>query len=526
MHTITEIKQVEIKSIDISQSNRTTTKEKLAELVASVKEHGILEPVCVRRLDGQTAKIGYELVFGHRRVLAAQKLGLATVPATVRVMSDEEVLEARIVENTQREDIHPLDEGANYAELVARFKYSADDVAAKVGKSRSHVYGRLKLNELSKTGQKAYKRGLLTDATALLVARLPAPQHDEATKRLTHYGLTGAEVSEARTLAECRQIIEREFHLELGSAPFDVTDAELLPKAGACSACPKRTGNQRELFADVKSKDVCTDRKCYEEKLDANWQRRVEAAKADGATVLPKAESEKLFQYGRLNGSEYVDLDETCYDAANGSKAYGKKWREVLKKAGDELPGPTIARDDEGKSHELISKRVAQKLLKKLGLAPKPMPSFSTSPDKAAVALAAKRDAIARRFALELVAVVEKRKPDVKLWRAIARFLFGTYGGAQVLERRQIPRRAFDKKLSIAQEATVRGLVVEALIAEALDDHNFHGKDKIPREVEALAKDLGVKLATVELAYEAELVAKEKAAEPKAAATKQPRKAK
>src|ERR1051325_6862145 len=106
---------------------------KMEELVASVREHGILQPVLVRRIGHER----YQLVAGERRYRAAQQAGLAVIPALVRECTEREQLEMAVVENVQREDIGPLEAARAYRRLIDEFQMTQETVSQRVGKSRS-----------------------------------------------------------------------------------------------------------------------------------------------------------------------------------------------------------------------------------------------------------------------------------------------------------------------------------------------------------------------------------------------------
>ena len=120
--------------------------DKLEELVASIKEHGILQPVVVQKADS-----GYELIVGERRWRASKKLGLKKIPAVIREVSDEQSLEIAIIENIHRQDLNPIEEAEAYARLCKEFALTQEMVADKVGKSRTAVANTLRLLKLSGT---------------------------------------------------------------------------------------------------------------------------------------------------------------------------------------------------------------------------------------------------------------------------------------------------------------------------------------------------------------------------------------
>jgi ParB family chromosome partitioning protein len=117
--------------------------EHLDELVASIREHGIIQPLIVRSRDG-----GFELIAGERRWRAAQKVGLPEAPVIVREVTDRDVLELALIENLQREDLNPIEEARAFARLAREFGEKQEDIAQKVGKSRAAVANSMRLLEL------------------------------------------------------------------------------------------------------------------------------------------------------------------------------------------------------------------------------------------------------------------------------------------------------------------------------------------------------------------------------------------
>ena len=142
--------------------------EELGELAASIKEKGILQPILVRGVAGKADH--FEIVAGERRWRAAQKAGLREVPVLVMQIGDREALEIAIVENVQRTDLNPLEESAGYESLMEEFKYTQNDLARVVGKSRSHVANTLRLQKLPPIVKRYLADGKLTagHARALL----------------------------------------------------------------------------------------------------------------------------------------------------------------------------------------------------------------------------------------------------------------------------------------------------------------------------------------------------------------------
>jgi ParB family chromosome partitioning protein len=144
-------------------------------------------------------------------------------------------------------------------------------VAAKVGKSLSYVYQRLKLADLVPTVKEAFLEDRITAGHAILIARLQPKYQEEVLGECFDSEYVGHGRRE-KVLIGVRALagwIAENVHLDLYTAPWKKDDATLVPKAGACTTCPKRTGFAPELFPDIAKKDTCTDRACFGEKQDA-----------------------------------------------------------------------------------------------------------------------------------------------------------------------------------------------------------------------------------------------------------------
>ncbi len=142
--------------------------EKMDDLAASVREHGVLQPILVKRIGHEQ----YQLVAGERRFRAAQKVGLAVIPALVKDFSSQEQLEVAIIENLQREDIGVMETARAYRKLIDEFSMLQEMVAQRVGKSRSAISNTLRLLKLPKAIQTSIESGQLSEghARAILTA--------------------------------------------------------------------------------------------------------------------------------------------------------------------------------------------------------------------------------------------------------------------------------------------------------------------------------------------------------------------
>lgn len=296
----------------------------MAELVNSIKLNGVIQPIVVRPLPAARVadtthmdpRPSFEVVAGERRFRACSTAGLASIPTLVRALTDAEVLEVQLVENLSRADLSPLEEAEGYERLMHAHEppLSAEDIGQRIGKSRAYVYARLKLLNLCSEGQQAMHEGWLTPSVALLVARLPSTKvQTDALKNLRR-----PFTDEALSTREAAAMIERQYMLRLTEARFKITDADLLPAAGSCRACPKRTGADPDLFADVKGADVCTDVACFRAKEQAHADAQLKQAREQGATIIEGREAKALVPHSwtdRIEG--YLRLD-SVEDSPNG----------------------------------------------------------------------------------------------------------------------------------------------------------------------------------------------------------------
>lgn len=242
---------------------------KLAELTASVRDKGVITPLLVRPVPG-AAEGMYEIAAGHRRYRAAIRAGLPAVPAMVQELTEAEFLEILTIENLQREDVHEMEESEGFAELINRTGYTVGLIAAKLSKSISYIQQRLKLLDLTAQLKTEFSAGHFTFSHALQLARLTPEAQAEMHGDL--YDKDGQVVS----VAELRRQIASKIYLDLLKALWDVHDLQLLPAAGSCTACPKRTGFHPTLFPDLDAReDYCQDRKCWQQKEKALVQMRL-----------------------------------------------------------------------------------------------------------------------------------------------------------------------------------------------------------------------------------------------------------
>ena len=209
--------------------------DEIAELSASIRDKGVLQPLLVRPAPGGG---GWQIIAGERRWRASQKAGLKTIPVLVRELDDGQVLEIAIVENVQREDLNPVEEARAYRTLMERFNRTQDVVAGVVGKSRSHVANTLRLLALPDPVLDHVVAGRLSAGHAR--ALITAPNPDELADTIIKSGL-----SVRQTEALARQAAE-------GPKPARATPA--LDRSADTVALDQDLGDALGLKVEVRDK--------------------------------------------------------------------------------------------------------------------------------------------------------------------------------------------------------------------------------------------------------------------------------
>jgi ParB family transcriptional regulator, chromosome partitioning protein len=301
----TEYRNVSLSLLNESKTNPRRTFEEVAlkELAESIRSQGILSPLLVRPL----TENGFEIIAGARRYRAAQMAEVPTVPVRIVNLSDAGALEAQLVENLIRAEIHPMEEAQGFRALLDldEPKYSIEQIAAKVGKTPAFVAQRLKLSDLAPAAVEAFYADAIGVGHALLLAKLPSDQQEATLKACFKEVYANGTDKPARILLPVRNLqfwIDSNILLILKDAPFNKRDAQLVAIAGSCADCPKRTGHNKLLFADDLGRqgDRCTDPACYQAKVDAHIAKAIAAKpelvqissgygqQKEGSPVLPR----------------------------------------------------------------------------------------------------------------------------------------------------------------------------------------------------------------------------------------------
>lgn len=176
--------------------------EALAELVTSIREVGLLQPVVVREIDPDERGPRYELVMGERRWRASQEAGTETIPAIVRDTSDDDMLRDALLENLHRQQLNPLEEAAAYQQLLHEFGATHEELALRIGRSRPQISNTIRLLALPAPVQRRVAAGVLSAGHARAILGLPTPEAQEAmATRVVAEGMSVRAVEEAVSLA-------------------------------------------------------------------------------------------------------------------------------------------------------------------------------------------------------------------------------------------------------------------------------------------------------------------------------------
>lgn len=225
---MSNVRVVRISEITESPTNPRKLFGDLSELAESIKAQGVLQPLLARKAGGEL-----ELVFGHRRLRAAKQAGLKEVPVLVREMNDVEVLEAQLAENLAREDVHPLELAEGYQRLMEK-GFNADQVADRLGMSRSSVFTTLKLLDLVPDVRATFLAGKISTHAAVAVARLKGERLQvSATKAVVDASKDGPLPVRAVHRLIANRFGTKKAKPEPRAEKADVDDVELAERANA-----------------------------------------------------------------------------------------------------------------------------------------------------------------------------------------------------------------------------------------------------------------------------------------------------
>lgn len=314
------IKFIDINSLKESKTNprKVYDDKALNDLADSIKIKGIVQNLVVRKVETVNHE-GFEIVAGSRRFRAAKIAGLKAVPCVIRTYTDGEVLEIQVIENNQREDVHPLEEGEGYAALLKLEGYTVEAIAAKIGRSDKYVRERLQLAKLHPKVKEHYQKGNLWYTHCRLLSRLTVDQQEAALREIWTNGFYGREEKHPVSVKSLETWIEQNVEKSLGSASFPLTDATINKQAGACVSCQFNTATDMQLFPDYATsnkKGVCLKPECFKQKVKAYADRQVkEKLKADEKSEMLLVSERNYSNVCKdINGRERIVIGWNNFD--------------------------------------------------------------------------------------------------------------------------------------------------------------------------------------------------------------------
>lgn len=294
-----------------NQPRKTFKEESIKELAESMEANGLLLPIIIR----PNFNNGYEIVAGERRYRAAKLLGWDTIPAIIKSVTDEEMLEIQVLENLQREDMSPLDEAAAFQTLLK--KESIDWLSSKIHKSKKYILDRIKLNDLCLEAKLYLTKCWIPLGHAMALSKIKEEYQEKVMASCFHYTGFASQKEDNRVfyctknLNDFKVLIYSIFQ-DFKKAPFDLADENLIEGVPSCNDCEKRTCNQNLLFGDITSNDSCTDPICFKSKSDTHIANLLKELKEKHG----KAYSAEWDNYGssshniKANGQKLMMLDK------------------------------------------------------------------------------------------------------------------------------------------------------------------------------------------------------------------------
>lgn len=505
----------------------------LQELAASIKVHGVRQPVLVRPL----AK-GYQLVVGERRLRASKLAGKTEIPAIIDpALDDRSALEIMVIENLQREDVQPLEEAMGYQILMqqpcgecgtvkghrlscskrdqVQEEVTAEMLAGKVGKSVGYIYARLKLLALIPAGREAFQSGAITAGHSVLIARLQPKDQVRAIAACfeTFSGIDDLKDHDPEKVAfgmisepdaplipekALREWIQDNINLKLKDVPWALDDATLVPSAGACTVCPKRSTSNPALFAElaIKGEDTCFDAACYQAKRDAFVKITLKTANAKGkATDKPMLQLSERSAYTAPVASTAVYRQGQWMPARKGSCASATNG--IIVKGEHAGTVKHVCVDPKCKEHKHAFSAAPERRASDARL-----DAQSEELKRHRAEITSKKKARARGILCkELVRSIGAKAPVAIVRAALDQMVEGARGeetselvGWLMGEKDPLGEREMRDAIGKAEGQKLYRLLAAIVLTDGLTGWGDHDKDE--REaLEALAKQMGVKNA-------------------------------
>jgi ParB-like partition proteins len=265
-------------SIDPNQPRKTYDENGLKELADSILTDGIIQSITLREKGS-----GYLIICGERRYRAAMIAGLKEVPAKIKNVSDEEAFRMQLVENLQREDIHPMQQARGFKMLVEQRNMDVQQISNRVGKSIYFVRQQLKLNDLSPKWQSIFQKDGISVTTAIQICTLPPDAQNE----LYESKVSKEDEKSSRPYISINNYLFNQYRGDLSTACFDIKDPELDKKMGACISCPFNSALASScLFPDEQRNPRCNNISCFKNKTTIHLDKELQKAMEDPSVIL------------------------------------------------------------------------------------------------------------------------------------------------------------------------------------------------------------------------------------------------
>jgi ParB/RepB/Spo0J family partition protein len=295
---------------DTEQPRRHFSEAEMEELTSSIRQYGVLQPIVLRKNPYLVSSDTYPycIVFGERRWRAAKAAGLNTIPASIRVLTEVQALELQVIENLQRKDVHPMEEGIAFKKLMDG-GVDIEGLRLKIGVSNKYIATRIKLNDLTEQWQKAYLTDRIDLSQAVKLSKL-----DSKKQNMLYRDSSKDRGSEIHLSTYTLDNVVKNASHSLDKAPFKTEDPNLNPEMGKCSSCPFNTSNTPRLF--MGDERLCTNSACYGIKEKNNYKKKLEkAAKEPDILFLDnsywKSEEDKVkVAAAKDMGVQFVTRDE------------------------------------------------------------------------------------------------------------------------------------------------------------------------------------------------------------------------
>lgn len=325
---------LEVKCLHNSEYNtrQHINEDKIKELSNSIDKVGLLANLTVR--ESPKKKGMYEVILGNRRLRAINLLGdnaPISVPCMILELTDDEALDIQVIENSQREDITPLEQAEAYELMITTRRQTLNEVALRVGKPAKEVEAIHTLVKLSKNAKKALNEKVIPVEAAFKLAYFPAKEQDKLLESITQtMELDGGVKKQVfRGMGNLKHELHHRMEFVLSNADFDTKSTSLVPKAGSCIECPKRSGNTAQLFSDIMGAQRCMDTPCYLLKAVAHYN------------ALRLARAAELKDYGDVRKVMFFPRDAHSGEAMY----YLKHVKDVLNPSAYRVLNPENVKD-------------------------------------------------------------------------------------------------------------------------------------------------------------------------------------